>query len=215
METEQPPHSGRVGSLGAHEIWRHGGSLSPLGTARPRDLMRKGRMVVRTPLRCPRGGESRGRVHGSHAGLVSEPLIDSVRTRVNVYLQVAVDVEVDDDGKFSFETESTRVFVDVEAHPNGEATIVSVMVPVLIGVPITPSLYEFVARRTDSWRFGHLAMFDQESGEECMLFLCHNLLGDYLDREELLYAAVGLGEAADRAAGEWVDVIGGRKLIER
>lgn len=139
----------------------------------------------------------------------------AIRERLRIHLDsIGVDIGYDD-GKFHFETGSSRVFIGAEEHPNGEATIVSVMVPVLINVPITSSLYEFVARHTDDWRFGHLAMFDQEGGLECMLFLCHNLLGDYLDREELLYAAVGLGEAADRAAGEWVDIVGGRKLIER
>lgn len=138
-----------------------------------------------------------------------------IRERLGAYLaSIGVDIS-EEDGKFSFETETTRVFVDVEQHPNGEATIVSVMAPVLIQVPISPALYEFVARHTDSWRFGHLAIFDHDGGEECMLFLCHNLLGDYLDREELLYAAVGLGDAADRAAGEWASIVGGRKLIER
>lgn len=138
-----------------------------------------------------------------------------IRERLAAYLEpIGADIS-DEDGRFSFETASSRVFVDVEPHPNGEATIVSVMVPVLVDVPINAALYEFVARHTDSWRFGHLAMFDHEAGGECMLFLCHNLLGDYLDREELLYAVIGLGEAADRAASEWVGIVGGRKLIER
>jgi hypothetical protein len=104
--------------------------------------------------------------------------------------------------------------VSVEAHPNGEVAIVNVMVPVLVEVPVGPDLYMFVAQHTDVWRFGHLVMFEDEDTQTCLLFLCHNLLGDYLDKEELIYAAFGLGEAADRAANEWLDELGGRKLIQ-
>jgi hypothetical protein len=140
--------------------------------------------------------------------------VAGVKERVQAYLTSVTPVLVDEDGKYSFETENTRVFVSVEAHPNGEVAIVNVMVPVLVEVPVGPDLYMFVAQHTDVWRFGHLVMFEDEDTQTCLLFLCHNLLGDYLDKEELIYAAFGLGEAADRAANEWLDELGGRKLIQ-
>jgi hypothetical protein len=118
------------------------------------------------------------------------------------------------DGENSFDSEITLVIVGVEEPPNREVVIVSEIVTVLQEKRVNPDLCSFVARHTDVWRFGHLVMFEDEGSAQCSLFVCHNLLGDYLDKEELIYAAFGLGEAADRAANEWLDELGGRKLIQ-
>jgi hypothetical protein len=54
----------------------------------------------------------------------------------------------------------------------------------------------------------------KDDGAQPLLCVSDNLVGDYLDKDELIYAVFGRGEAADRAASERVEQLGGRKLIE-
>jgi hypothetical protein len=123
--------------------------------------------------------------------------VATVRAKVQAILTERAMVSIDKDGDYSFEMGSTRVFVRVVAHPNGEATLISVFAPVLFNVPLSPEFFEFIARNTDALIFGHIILTEGQDARHGNLMVVHKLLGDYVDGDELLYAAYGVAGAAD------------------
>lgn len=117
-------------------------------------------------------------------------------------------VEEDRDGDFTVRHGSARVFVRV-AERDAETTLVRIWALVAMEVPLSPALFEFIARRTDTFFFGHLGMFEDESGGATVTF-SHNLLGDYLDAPELMHALGGVASSADELDDEVVANFGGR-----
>jgi len=138
--------------------------------------------------------------------------VDQVKAKVQAILTEQGPVSLDSDGDYSIPMGSTRVFVHVMAHPNDEATLVSVFAPVLTGVPLTPEFYEFVALNTDRMIFGHLALANTDNGG--YLVISHMLLGDYLDADELLYAVFGVASSADEFDDDLQKRFGGKRFAE-
>ena len=138
--------------------------------------------------------------------------VDQVKAKVQAILTENMTVSLDSDGDYSIPVGSTRVFVRVIAHPNNEATLVSVFAPVLSGVPLTPEFYEYVALNADNMIFGHLALADTENGG--YLVFTHMLLGDYLDADELRYAVFGVASAADEVDDELQKRFGGKRFAD-
>lgn len=138
--------------------------------------------------------------------------VDQVKAKVQAILTEKAPVSIDRDGDFSVPTGSTRVFVRVMAHPNGEATLVSIFAPVLTDVPLTPDLYEYVALNADSLVFGHLALHARD--EKGFLLVSYMLLGDYLDGDELLYGAFSVAGAADGLDDDLQKRFGGKRFAD-
>lgn len=138
--------------------------------------------------------------------------VDQVKAKVQAILTEKGPVSLDGDGDYSIPMGSTRVFVRVLAHPNNEATLVSVFAPVLSGVPLTPEFYEYVALNADSLYFGHLSLDTNDSGG--FLMVTHILLGDYLDADELLYAVFGVASAADELDDDLQARFGGKRFAD-
>lgn len=137
--------------------------------------------------------------------------IAGVRERVQTFLTSEGPVTIDANGRFSIRNGSTNGFIEVKAHGNGEATIVSVLAPLLFGVRLTPELYKYVALHCDDWTFGSLGLWPDETGESGMLVLRHTLLGDYLDKDELMYAVYGVLGTADDIDDELQKQFGGKR----
>ena len=138
--------------------------------------------------------------------------VDQVNAKVQAILTEKMTVTLDSDGDFSFPLGSTRVFVRVVAHPDNEATLVSIFAPVLSGVPLTPEFYKYVALNTDRLIFGHLALASTDDGG--FLVVTHMLLGDYLDADELFYAAFGVASSADEFDDELQKRFGGKRFAD-
>lgn len=115
--------------------------------------------------------------------------------------------EEDRDGDFTIRNGSARIFIRVMER-NEEATMVRVWSLVAMGIPKSPELFEHVAMSTDGYFFGHLGLFEAEDG--MTVTFSHNLLGDYLDAEELMYAVGGVASSADQIDDELVANFGGR-----
>lgn len=137
--------------------------------------------------------------------------IPGVKERVQAHLTSQSMINVDDKGRFSIAIGSTRVFVEVLAHSDGEATLVMVSAPVLFEVPLTPELFKWVALNADNWWFGHLFVSPNEAGDTGTVIARHMLLGDYLDKDELLYAVNGVGSSTDGLDEELQKQFGGKR----
>lgn len=139
--------------------------------------------------------------------------LNLVRNKVQQYLVSEVgQVNIDADGDFSFQMESARVFVRVAEHPNGQASVVSCFSQVLHDVPPSPEFFQYVATN-DGWIFGALTASEQPDGNY-MLVMRQSLLGDTLDKDELLYVAFGVVSAADDMDEELAAKFGGRVFHE-
>jgi hypothetical protein len=121
-------------------------------------------------------------------------------------------VEEDRDGDFTIRNGSARIFIRVMER-NEEATLVRVWSLVALGVPKTPELFEHVALSSDGYYFGHLGLFETPEDGMTITF-SHNLLGDYLDAEELMYAVGGVASSADQLDDELVAKFGGRTFSQ-
>ena len=103
-------------------------------------------------------------------------------------------VELGAGGELSFPYESTRVFVQVR--PWAEtSTVVNVFAITNVDLTPSPELFEFVAMRTGDWVFGHLGMSIEDG--KATLYFNHNLLGDFLDEEELRTAVAAVALSSD------------------
>jgi hypothetical protein len=140
--------------------------------------------------------------------------VAAVKEKVQAYLTSQGRVSIDEDGVFSVDFGSTRLNISVEPHPNGEVTVVKIWAPILFDVPLSPELYEHVALNGSDYFFGSMGLFQLEDGEHGFLFLRHTLLGDYLDKDELLYAAFGVASSADELDDELMAKFGGTRLID-
>jgi hypothetical protein len=138
--------------------------------------------------------------------------VAATKERVQAYLTSVGPVQIDSDGDYSVARGSTRAFVRVLEHPNGEMTYVNVFALVLRDVPLTPALYEYVATE-GAYIFGHLELKKGDDGKGLLIF-SHRLLGDYLDQDELMYAVFGVSGTADELDDELQKMFGGSRFAD-
>src|SRR4051812_24584728 len=91
--------------------------------------------------------------------------------------------ELTGDESISFWHDWAKVFVTCSGR--GEWTIVGISIPLRTGLAASRELYRYVAT-TDSYLFGHLVVREYGAADSVSVSLVHVLLGDYLDREELI-----------------------------
>ena len=108
-------------------------------------------------------------------------------------------IEITPNGGYTFRFESTQVFIEFEQRGEGEHAFTAVVItaPFLQSVKATPELYEWVARSTDNWLFGHLGMVVDEETGDAIVALTHTLLGDYLDPPEFHRALAAVASTAN------------------
>lgn len=120
-------------------------------------------------------------------------------------------VQVDSDGDFTFRMGSARVFIRVVPHGrDAQNTVVSIMSPTNLRVPPSPELFRYVA--TTGYVFGDLMAIEREDG--VYVHLSHNLLGDFLDPDELKWAVGAVASTADDVDDEIHDKFGGSRFHE-
>ena len=132
----------------------------------------------------------------------------ATRAKVQQYLtQNFRDINVDKDGDYSLRRGSTRMFVSIRTHDDGDWTWVTLQIPVLLKVEETPAVFEYVALHSDDYIFGHLSASRSDDG--LAIVYSHSLLGDYLDEEELARAVGGMLYVADKIDDELEKQFGG------
>ena len=86
---------------------------------------------------------------------------------------------------------------------------------ILRAAPVSPALFEWVARNGGTRWFGHIEVFDNSSVPGTVdLVMSHTLLGDYLDEKELGTAMWGVLGAADSWDDELQQKFGGKRWID-
>ena len=139
--------------------------------------------------------------------------VAATRAKVQQYLtQNFSDVNVDAKGNYSLRKGSTRMFVSVRTHDDGDWTWVTLQIPILLKVEETPAVFEYVALNSDEYIFGHLSASRTDDG--LMIMFSHALLGDYLDEEELGRAVAGMLYVADDMDDTLETQFGGSRFHE-
>ncbi|MFH1331040.1 MAG: hypothetical protein ABIJ48_10370 [Actinomycetota bacterium] len=98
-------------------------------------------------------------------------------------------------------------------HEVDRVNLVNLSSPILFEVPLTPALYEEVARRTGKFRFGSICLREEKGKGN--LFFEGALIGDTLDEDELMFPLVAIVTTADRLDDEFRPRFGGRRLEDR
>lgn len=140
------------------------------------------------------------------------PTVLETKAKVQQYLTTLGSITIDSDGDFSLRHESTRVFVRVLDFGDGD-TLVEVFAPVLIDVPLTPALFEYVATQ-NTYRFGKLSILKSDGSASGVLQVSHSLLGNTLDEEELVGPVAMLATLANNLDDELQPQFGGRRMHE-
>ena len=139
--------------------------------------------------------------------------LTATRTKVQQILtQNFTDVIIDKDNDFTLRNGSSRIFVRTWTRDDVDWTIVGLWIPLLTEVKETPELFEHLALHADDYIFGHLNATRRDGG--IMISLNHNLLGEYLDSDELTRSVGGMLGVADELDDELRNQFGGKRFHE-
>ncbi len=123
------------------------------------------------------------------------------------------DIRLADDGAYLVPYESTMVVVR-PMEISEESTAVMVFGLVARDVPVSPAFYEWVARTTDNFTFGHIGIDVDDIARTAVVVFSHTLLGDCLDAEELRTVVCAVATTADDLDDEVQDRFGGQRWVD-
>lgn len=136
------------------------------------------------------------------------------KERVQRFLTQLASVNIDEHGRYSIRHESTRVFIEVEEFGDDQ-TWVRIVCPLLLGVTLSPELYEYVALHSDDYKYGILGVrLDPETEGKGAIFLTYGLLGTTLDPDELKLAVGMLVTTGNNLDDELKGKFGGERFHE-
>lgn len=109
---------------------------------------------------------------------------------------------------------SDEIYCRVRVLPweGSQKTIVRVEAEIVQDVPVVPELWEWIADVGNSFFFGKTQLF-RASDTENDLVLTHVLLGDFIDRQELLTTIRSVVKAAIMLQEDALDRFGGNVLM--
>ena len=130
---------------------------------------------------------------------MESPTLQRVQDRVERYLAEVAAFRTLPSGLFEVRSEHAVVYVGVGAL-DGEFTFVEIAAVVLRHVRPTDPLCRHLLRDGAARRFGHFELHRSDLPECVDIHFRHDLLGDYLDREELTHALAAVIEGAREGA---------------
>jgi hypothetical protein len=133
--------------------------------------------------------------------------VEAVQVRIRELLQEAGYPFVEDQGLVRVDRGSSAVFLRVVAWKD-RYTLVELLSPVVRGVVRTEGLLEALNEQNQKLYFGKAYLRKDE------VWLAHNLLGDRLDREELIASVGMLAVVADHLDDELKGRFGGQRWTD-
>lgn len=121
-------------------------------------------------------------------------------------------VQVNRDGNLGIAYNSARVIIEFRDWQNG-TTLVKVWSPMLREVSLSPDVYRWVATKGQYRYFAHAKILEEDDGTG-MLAWEHDLLGDFIDADELKYAVAAVTFGADELDDELQAMFGGRRATD-
>lgn len=137
--------------------------------------------------------------------------VDDVKAKVQrILTEEFGTVSIDRDGDFSVTYGSAMAFItfaDLE-----QFVVVEIAAYVLSDVPVTPELLRYAALE-GGHVFGHMSVLVDDGGDTGTLVFSHTLLGDFLDKDELLLALEWVAGTADDVDDELQAQFGGTVFL--
>lgn len=133
--------------------------------------------------------------------------VDELRKTIEEYLTEANVPFRDRGNRISVRRGSSAVFIKPTAWTGGH-TVVELLSPVLTDVALSQALLEKLNELNMSLYFGKAYWHDRG------VWIAHNLLGDHVDRDELLASVGMVVTVADKLDDELKDQFGGTRWID-
>jgi hypothetical protein len=130
-----------------------------------------------------------------------------LRSTIETYLTEANIPFRDRGDRMSVRRGSTAVFIK-PAQWSGQHTVVELLCPVLVDVEVDRGLLDKLNELNKQLYFGKAYWHDRG------VWLAHNLLGDHVDRDELLAAVGMIVTVADKLDDELKAAFGGTRWID-
>lgn len=115
-------------------------------------------------------------------------------------------------GESDFEFKIDSTFVRVAISPFRENTVIEISSPVILDAPVTDELKQYVLENAGSWVFGGFRYFEDGGGAN--VIFQHSILGDYVDKEELINSLMAVGATAEKLDDEFKERFGGRRALD-
>jgi len=147
---------------------------------------------------------------GSVIPIPETTALNLLRERVESYLRNEMgNVDVDAEGDYRVSFESARVFVCPRPWSD-DKSVVRIFSITNTDVPVSSDLTRFLVTENFHLLFGHLAYSEVERS----VWFVHNLLGDFLDEDELTTALRVVVTQANRYDDLIKEKFGGRLFSE-
>lgn len=143
---------------------------------------------------------------------------DDVRAKVHEWAsQLFRGVELLDSGTiFVPGFGSTALFIEVDDVFEGRHLRVLVDAPVLVDVPLTDDLFQYIGAKSNDFVFGAFTVrMDYDGAQQGILCFRQTLLGDAIDKIELEVATKVVALTADDLDDNLKRRFGGRRFDER
>lgn len=134
-------------------------------------------------------------------------VLDKIR---RILIDEGLQANLLEDG-FQVPYDSTAVNITVEEQ--ADRTVIRMAVPLLREVPATPELFRWAAVEGQQYLFGSVTAVEMPEGTFLLLF-DHTLLGDYLDKPELMGALAALVITGNDLDDELQARFGGKRFID-
>lgn len=134
-------------------------------------------------------------------------VLDKIR---RILIDEGLQASLLEDG-FQVPYESTAINITVEEQT--DRTVIRLAVPLLREVQASPELFRWSAVEGQQYLFGSVTVVEMPDGTFLLLF-DHTLLGDYLDRPELMGALGALATTGNDLDDELQTKFGGKRFID-
>jgi hypothetical protein len=145
--------------------------------------------------------------------------LDQLKLKVQrILADEGLNVRLGKDGDYLVPWESTMVIVrPIQQQSNDPEKpgrlIVQIVALMNQNVPVSPALYEWLARTADAYMIGHVGMAEPKEGKVDLVYR-EALLGSVLDPEELINALIAVATVADDLDDEVKTKFGGERFVD-
>ena len=148
----------------------------------------------------------------------ADAAVDAARRKVQESLLVETEIGLDQQGRLTVDRGSTRVFLECIPRPDRQLVYVTLTAPVAFYVPLSPGLFEYVARKADQWYFGHLALSpypaDSEHDGLAFVYIADTLVAEFAQPADVVLRTFGVINAADSIDEDFTQKFGGTRYAD-
>ena len=138
--------------------------------------------------------------------------LDALKMKVQNILSQNLRLGLSKDGALTVLVDSSQTWVRCWEPADGQRRFVSIECPLIFDVQPTPEVFRYIALHADDKIYGHLSCSEGEDG--LIIMFTHQLLGDYLDEEELLQAVYGVAGSGEDLDDELQGMFGGKRYAD-